>query len=214
MMNDTLGISQWNVRGLEDPNRIKRLKTWLTRTKNEGSILFLQELKIKREKLKFQLGTINPDATNIIDAPKGGKVEEAIVVPKEYQVITHDTKGDGSFAWVKIRTSRGELGIGSVYAPNDRAGRILLWKWLATNLEGKNWVLCGDWNMTNLYDDAIGPSAFIHGLELREWNRLVDKMDMVDNYVCVGLRLGYQFTRQTRKTDRYNQSRLDRNYNS
>lgn len=57
--------------------------------------------------------------------------------------------------------------------------------------------------MTDLYDDAIGPSALIHGYELRAWNRLVDKLNLVDNYVCAGMRLGPHFTRQARKMDRY-----------
>lgn len=68
--------------------------------------------------------------------------------------------------------------------------------------------------MTNLYDDAIGLSTFIHRSEAKAWNRLVFKMDLVDNYICVGIKLGPHFTRQARKIDRYDQSRLDKNYNN
>lgn len=38
--------------------------------------------------------------------------------------------------------------------------------------------------MTDLFDDVVGPSALIHGSELRAWNRLVDHLDLVDNYIC------------------------------
>lgn len=82
------------------------------------------------------------------------------------------------------------------------------------NLTMGNWVLCGDRNMTDLFDDVVGPSAFIHGSELRAWDALVDNLDLVDNYLCIGVRLGPYYTRHARKTDRYDQSRLDRNYSS
>lgn len=41
--------------------------------------------------------------------------------------------------------------------------------------------------MTDLYDDTIGPSAFAHGSKMRAWNRLVDKLDLVDNYLYAGV---------------------------
>lgn len=68
--------------------------------------------------------------------------------------------------------------------------------------------------MTDLWDDAVGPSAFIHGSEAMAWNRLVDKLDMVDNYLCAGVRMDPQYTRQAKRTDRYDQSCLNRNYSS
>lgn len=82
------------------------------------------------------------------------------------------------------------------------------------NLSLEQWILCGDWNMTCLFDDAKGPSAFIHSLELRAWDSLVDTLDLVDNYICAGVREGPHFTRQARKIDKYNQSTLDRSYTS
>lgn len=57
--------------------------------------------------------------------------------------------------------------------------------------------------MTDLVDDAIGPNALIHGSERHAWNQLVDHLDLVDNYLCAGIRLGPFFTRQVRKVDRY-----------
>lgn len=138
-------------------------------------------MKLKREKLKFHLDTMNPDAIKVIDGPNGGKFGAAIVVPNNHQVVSQGVKGDGTFAWVQIQIEVGELNIGSLYAPNERVKRTTLWKWLAVNLEGDQWILNGDWNMIDLYDDAIGPSDFIHNLEARAWNRLVYKMDLVDN---------------------------------
>lgn len=48
--------------------------------------------------------------------------------------------------------------------------------------------------MTDLFDDAIGPTAYIHGNERRAWNKLVGHLDLVDNYICAGQRLGPHFT--------------------
>lgn len=64
------------------------------------------------------------------------------------------------------------------------------------------------------YERAIGPSALIHGSERRAWNRLVDHLDLVDNYICAGVRKGSHFTKQAWKLDRYDQSRLNCSYNS
>lgn len=183
------------MRGLRDPNRVRRLKTWISNTKNEGSILCLQETKIKREWLEFHLRIVNADSTHIIDSALKAKGWKNLLIPKAFIVIDQGTKGDGTFACAKIRTSTKELSIGSVYAPNKRRKRIALWKWLIENLKQEDWVLCGDWNMTNLYDDAIGPSGLIHGSKLRAWNRVVDHLDLVDNYSFSRVCLGPHFTR-------------------
>lgn len=39
--------------GIGRPHRVKRLNTWLKKTKNEDSILCLRERKVKEERLKF-----------------------------------------------------------------------------------------------------------------------------------------------------------------
>lgn len=65
-------------------------------------------MKIKREKLKFHLHTMNSDAIKVIDAPIKGKVGIAIAVPKNHKVVSQEVKGDGTFAWVQIQTDVGE----------------------------------------------------------------------------------------------------------
>lgn len=138
MMDEKLMISQWNVHDLGDPNQVKCLKTWIRQTKKEKSILCLQELKVNRDKVKFHLDSIDPDVVKVIDALDGGRVSVAIMVPKEYQIGNQRSKGDGTFAWVQIKTCRGDLKIGFVYAPNEIAEWIRLWKWLTANREPEN----------------------------------------------------------------------------
>lgn len=139
--------------------------------------------------------TINLEATQIIDGNANGQVGSTILVPNSCQILDSITKGDGVFVWVKIQTHKGPLSIGLVCTPNEKRERINLWKWLKNNLEVDSWILCGNKNMTDLYDDAKGPSAFIHDSKMRAWNPLVDHLDSVDNFLCVGIRIGPYYTR-------------------
>lgn len=122
------------------------------------------------------------------------------------------TKGDGWLAWALVITSTNKLSVGSVYAPNERTRRKEMWDWIGDTLPESNLVLCGDWNMVELWDDSVGPHALIHGNDARAWNRLVDRRNLVDNFVCAGQQQGPIFTRQAKKLDRLDQSRLGRSY--
>ena len=45
----------------------------------------------------------------------------------------------------------------------------------------QHWCLCGDWNMIESpIDRLIGPSITISGLELREWQKLMFKYEVID----------------------------------
>lgn len=68
--------------------------------------------------------------------------------------------------------------------------------------------------MVELWDDAVGNSTLIHGTEARVWNKLVDRFNLVDNYLCAGSRFGPHYTRQAMKGERLDQSRLDHIYSS
>lgn len=68
--------------------------------------------------------------------------------------------------------------------------------------------------MMDLFDDVVGASVLVHGSKLRSWDRLLDHLDLVCNYICLGNREGPYFTRQARKTGWYGQSRLDKCYNN
>lgn len=80
--------------------------------------------------MMLQLKKIFKDGHYYIDTNVEGKVEVAIVLPSEQKVTEHRKKGDGSFMWVKTETNKGEIYVGSVYAPNNRRQRCNLWKWM------------------------------------------------------------------------------------
>lgn len=87
------------MRGLEDQNRVKQVKTWLNKTKNAASIICIQEMMIKEAKLSFKLKLIDIEATQVMDRDVGGWVGAAMLIPNCFNVIAIGKKGDSSFVW-------------------------------------------------------------------------------------------------------------------
>lgn len=81
-----------------------------------------------------------------------------------------------------------------------------MWRWMNQLDSNDKWIFFGDWNMVELWDNAIGPSTLIHGTETRMWNKLVDQFHLVDNYLCAGSRMGPLYTRHARRAERLDQS--------
>lgn len=100
-------VCQWNVRGLGDHNRVKRVQTWVKKSKNMESILCIQETKIKAKNLKFKLKLIDPEAIQVIDVDTGDRVGAVLLIPKGFDVVTIGTKGDGTFSWAMVKTNKG-----------------------------------------------------------------------------------------------------------
>lgn len=213
-MMDKITICNWNVRGLGGPTRLQRVKRWITLNKYDGAILCLQELKTSEESATFLLGMIDTGGTVVLDTNSEGKVGAALFIPREFKVTETARKGDGTFAWASIVTVNGTVKVGSVYAPNQRRERMETWRWLTELNAEEHWIVGGDWNMVELWDDARGTSTLIHGGERRAWNKFVDKFNLVDNYLCAGERKGPHYTRQARNNNCLDQSRLDRIYSS
>lgn len=117
-----------------------------------------------------------------------------MIIPKKWQVTEIGAKGDTTFVWAKILTDKGPILVGSVYAPNQRKERMELWRWMTHLNPDEQWIIGGDWNMVDLWDDAIGPCTLIHRRESRTWTKFVDKFTLVDNYLCAGERKGPHFT--------------------
>lgn len=66
----------------------------------------------------------------------------------------------------------------------------MLWKWMMTLDPNENSILCGDCNMVELWDDAVGHGTLIHEAEAWAWNKLVHLLNLVDNYLCTGTTRG------------------------
>lgn len=77
----------------------------------------------------LQLKNIFKDGQCFIDIDRENKVGVAIVLPTDQTVLEHGNKGDGSFVWIKTKTSR-EIYMDLVYAPNNRRQQCNLWNWM------------------------------------------------------------------------------------
>ncbi|KAL3682137.1 hypothetical protein R1sor_000159 [Riccia sorocarpa] len=121
-------------------------------------------------------------------------------------------RGEGTCAWVEIILENGPVHFMSIYAPNGSSERKSLWTWLSYKMGEGRWVLAGDMNSVELPDDTDGPTAVLHGSELRLWKALSAEFEMVDAYLCTAFREGPRFTRQVYSGGRLDQARLDRVY--
>lgn len=68
-----------------------------------------------------------------------------------------------------------------MYGSYKRHERVALWKWMESRLIPGNWVICDDFNHIERVEDSVGPSPFLHGSKRHVWNRVLDKLDLLDN---------------------------------
>lgn len=120
----------------------------------------------------------------------------ALVVLSGCRVLAQGSKGNGCFSWCTIDTLVGHVSIGLIYAPNECARRKELWDWMSSHLHQGNWIFSRDWNMTEFYDDLVGPSPQLHGRKEQSWRRMVDSLDLTNHYLTIASRKGSIFTRR------------------
>ena len=74
------------------------------------------------------------------------------------------------------------IGFLNVYALNSVTGRTRLWNRLLQDLlVAQHWYMCGDWNMMESPTNSLGGSSIsISGSELREWEKLMFKYEVID----------------------------------
>lgn len=118
-----------------------------------------------------------------------------MALPTGQVVLDQGCKGDGSLAWVKTRTIKGDLHVASMYGDRRRGKRIALWKWMEQHLPEGKWLFYGDFNNTEFVEDSMGPTPLMYGSERWAWNRLSDRFDLIDNRLTTITKLGPHFTR-------------------
>lgn len=144
MIEKTLKVASWNVRGMGNPYRGRVVRKWINKFHKNLDILCLQELKGKKEKLDFQLKSLFPQVATQVDYIEEGKTGATVIVLSSLKVLVRGARGDGTFAWCTVETKVGNVSVGSIYASNEREKRIALWDWLHNFLQDGNCVLAGD----------------------------------------------------------------------
>jgi exonuclease III len=214
-MKDDLKVAAWNVRRLRDPHRALIVKRWLKKFYPTLDILCLQEVQAVETTVTFHLQSVMPQGKVFVDSIESGRVGAAIVASPQLQILDHGIKGDGTFVCFKVDTVKGPVFVASIYAPVDRYKMLQLWSWLSNFMYPEdNWLIQGDWNMVEFYEDSAGTTCFAHGAEARRWAQVLDKFDLIDLYFCASRRRGPWCTRQAWSGSRYDRSRLDRFYSS
>lgn len=120
MMDDDINMGQWNVCGLRDSNRCRAIRKWVNMLRYPLTALCLQEVKTTKDRALFQLKTIFLNGRFMVDTNSRGRVGATIALPMGLPMLDAGYKGDGSFAWIKTRTDKGIIFIGSIYGSYKR----------------------------------------------------------------------------------------------
>ncbi|KAL3685957.1 hypothetical protein R1sor_003979 [Riccia sorocarpa] len=195
-------------------HRLRVARAWVKKKRPEVTILAFQELKALEDNLHFNLSRFWEGGRVVVDYSQTGRGGAALLIHPSMKILDSGIKGDGTAAWARIETQAGPVNVMSVYASNKERERREMWAWLNSKLDDSNWVLAGDLNSVELPDDSDGPTAVMHGGELRIWKMLTSNFELIDAYLCVAFTEGSRFTRQCFSGERLDQTRLDRVYMS
>lgn len=90
--------------------------------------------------------------------------------------------------------------------------RSFLWHQLKALLPDGQWILLGDFNMTEDPRDSSGPSPLICGGQLETWRLLKTHFDLVDVFPLARIFIGTHFIQRAVHGHRLDQSQLDSFY--
>ncbi|KAL2621699.1 hypothetical protein R1flu_001904 [Riccia fluitans] len=172
----------------------------------------LQELRCKERDAKFCLNQLAEQGSYMVDYTEEGKAGAALIFRRNWKILAGGRRGDGTAAWMKARTELEDIGFTSVHGPRDRSSRARLWKWLAEICAEGVWILGGDWNSVETWEDSVGESPIQRGTEQRRWNDLAAQLDLADAWTEATSCCGPHFTQQRQLGERFDQARLDRVY--
>jgi exonuclease III len=206
-----LQILSYNVQGLNNPTKVRKLQINIRLTKSAYDMILLQEHKLCGEKAKelgrnlwLDAACICLDAACIcLDATPGYTLNEngvgrggVCILVSSYLKHLIDSCGslrDNRALWITFKgTPIGKMGILIVYAPNCSRERGTLWKNLSSILDTSHaWILGRDWNMTERHcDKSTGCSRILSQLETSSWNFLKSSLGLVDHF-STGCNLRY-----------------------
>jgi hypothetical protein len=112
-MNSHLNISSWNVWGLGDPNQATVIKNWACRFYHNLDNMCFQEWQAQSTLAKLNLQALAHDSPVFLDShEESDRVGSAIIAASHVKVLDHGSKGDGTFSWIKVESSREPIYIG------------------------------------------------------------------------------------------------------
>jgi exonuclease III len=208
---DELYIASWNVRGLTDPHRKYLVRNWLASLERQLDILLLQEVKVDNFWLDVTLRFLLPTYSSVIAYPDLSKGGTVILIHPDFEILNSGTSIVSRIPWAELQSRKGKFSISNIYAPNISLDRLNLWKNLQNTLPRGNWIMAGDYNMTENREDSTSNSPLISGNKLNEWRLLKNRFSLIDVKQLTSLN-GPTYTRRGTLYERQIQSRLDRFY--
>jgi hypothetical protein len=130
------------------------------------------------------------------------------------KILSSGTLEEGTAVWALLEHPDGFFGCVSIYAPNSARQRSTLWEDLKNTLPAANWILSGDYNMTEVSSDSSGLSPLLQGRELEAWRLFGTRFNQKDALLVSSRVEGAHFTWRRQRNGRLVQSWIDRFYNS
>jgi len=166
-----LELISWNVRGLSDAIRRRRLKQELLQLR--WDVLLLQETKLKGYNFRsFDLMFRNHF---IFHGSSGeGRGYVSIIIKHGWKVVGKGASEDGRWIWCDVEDGSDTWRVVNVYAPNEVGGRVRMWEDVRGVLEGRLGLLGGDFNMVTRDEDRVPRRRCkLGGEERRKWDSLM-----------------------------------------
>ncbi|KAL3677605.1 hypothetical protein R1sor_027553 [Riccia sorocarpa] len=162
-------VSSWNLGGLASPPRKFWIRSFIRKTRPK--VLAIQELHISKAQARF-INPLAPDYICLMPDELATTVGTLLFVHKSCEVLEWEFDSQCHFGWVILRVQGFEFGVVSVYAPNSADLRTSFWRRLRQQLPIRPWVICGDWNMTEVFQDSSAQSSLLRGSEKEVFARV------------------------------------------
>ena len=189
-----LTILSLNVRGLNDPDKIRRLKNYLDSQIPTFDVCLLQEHKLTGQKAADLGRSLNRQAhyfyTEALPgyslADSGaGRGGTAILVHNRFNVANSGSIFRGRASWVVLSSiPGGDCGILNIYSPNNPAERKTLWELIPESVpQNCRWTVAGDLNMVESPVDKTTACGRILGdQEKGAWEALKLVLNIEDTF--------------------------------
>ncbi|CAM6124990.1 unnamed protein product [Calypogeia fissa] len=175
----TLNLASWNVRGLCSPNRKWMVHNWIRQMKIPLHVVALQEIKADAFKLDVTLRTILPDYHHLSSSLDQGKGATALLIHPDFTMRKSDSLSLGRAILPLLEKDGEAFGILNIYGPDSSRLRALMWHELKLALSQDNWLICGDFNMTERPEDTTGGHNLLRGRE-QAWRLFALNHDLKD----------------------------------
>lgn len=153
------------------------------------------------------INTTSLDYQRVISKANIGRGGTTLLYHPSLKIINSGMLSLGRAAWAQFQLNTTTLSIAIVYAPSDSVrARAYLWHQLKGKLPDGQWVILGDFNMTENPINSSGPSLLLNVWQKESWRLLKTWLDLVDAFSLPCEFIGIHFTKRAVHETRMDQS--------